>query len=787
MASHLAPGLYVERPQVAVAPIAGVPMDVAGFVGISERGPLDAAIALDGWPAFVDRFGGFLPDAFLAYAVRGFFENGGRRCHVVRVAAPTLETDLDTAAIQPPDRMSSIVLSTDGFAAGALVTMSQTATAVTAGPQPADRRLSIVTSARGFAEGSLVLLRQPGSPVGFSRVKRQDIAANTIDWVDPLGPAFDLTQPLELTAQRTDRRILDSISGTTFIWRRSLDPRLDLGLAIHFAAGAAASMAEIPDEDGLPLLAVFASSAGAWGDRLDVRITRSTVAETMSVTRPAPDAPDGLSVEKTSDMPVGSTVEVHQAGAASVRRLVTGVERRSRRLLWDTALPPAFDLGAAAGGAKPISVRRLGYALSVSIDGRLVEVFDKLALPPTTDTVDSPVNERSRYVRVERLITAGAGPYPWPDPTLPLMRRGTVRLQGGRDGVAMLRPVDVVGDAATPVRRGLRVFELVDEPAAIAIPDALIEPTPSIETAPPPAVEPDPCALAPAPEPPADPFAPAPDEGTAGFAPDAVAAIQDALVEHCEGRRDRIALLDPPRRRDERDPYAFDPLISWRERYDSTFAAVYYPWLLLADPLAGPNGPTRAVPPSGHVAGLFARTDTSTGVQSAPANLAVVWVAALPRQVSAAEQEILNPLGINCIRTFPGRGIRVYGARLVSSLPDWRYVNVRRLMIQIEKSLARALAWAVFQPNDPTFVRLVVGQIEAFLEALWERRGLAGRIAEEAFYVTALQPSGAADLGQFVVEIGVAPVIPAEFVVLRLTRSIDRLEFAEETQPVGNV
>jgi phage tail sheath protein FI len=163
----------------------------------------------------------------------------------------------------------------------------------------------------------------------------------------------------------------------------------------------------------------------------------------------------------------------------------------------------------------------------------------------------------------------------------------------------------------------------------------------------------------------------------------------------------------------------------------------------------------------------------------------LAWAVGVPRAIGATDQELLNPLAINCIRTFSGRGTRVYGARLASSLPDWHYLNVRRLLIVIEKSLALALAWTVFEPNNTTLLRLVVGQVEAFLEALWARRGLAGRTADEAFYVAPQFPPGAADLGQFVIEIGVAPVIPAEFVVVRLTRSIDRLEFAEVTQPMG--
>jgi hypothetical protein len=225
-------------------------------------------------------------------------------------------------------------------------------------------------------------------------------------------------------------------------------------------------------------------------------------------------------------MPVNATMEIRQLGVPAIRRRIAGHDTRQRRLIWDAALPAGFDLAGAASGAKPITIRRLGFALLVLVDNRLVEVFDKLSLPLTTDPINSPVNDRSRYIRPERLNTAGAVPYPWPDPTLPLLRSGVATLQGGRDGIAMLRETDVIGDDSLPERRGLRVFELVDEPAALAIPDALIEPTPPTEYDPPPVEEPDPCALEPEPEPPAAPPAPPPVES----APDFGLSVVEALL-----------------------------------------------------------------------------------------------------------------------------------------------------------------------------------------------------------------------------------------------------------------
>src|SRR5262249_37950978 len=161
----------------------------------------------------------------------------------------------------------------------------------------------------------------------------------------------------------------------------------------------------------------------------------------------------------------------------------------------------------------------------------------------------------------------------------------------------------------------------------------------------------------------------------------------------------------------------------------------------------------RDLPPGGHVAGLIARSELQFGVQKAPANMELAWTQSLEADVGAAVQGVLNPLGINCARRFAGRGLRGYGARPLSSDTNWTYLSVRRLMIQLRKSLERALAWAVFEPNGPHLQRLLVAMIEAFLEAMWQRGALSGASASDAFYVQLL-PGGAAlaDQGQLIIE-----------------------------------
>lgn len=779
MVTRLAPGLYVETPAIAPGPIPAVPMDVPAFVGIAERGPTDQAVAIEGWRAFVDNFGSFLPNAYLAYAVRGFFENGGRRAHIVRVAAPAVTTTLDTGAAQPADRLSSIVLSGRGFAAGALVAMTQHAGSMTTGAQPADRMSSILQDIRGFAAGDLVALSQASGPVSFRHIQSITASAKQLTWDQPLDAALNLASPFACTVDRADRRILGGVTGATFFWGHALDARFDLTLPITFAAGAAFGSGTLLDESGRPALAVSAASPGVWSDVVAVRLVRMTAGNTSSIARAAPDAPGTLTVANALAIPVGATVEVSQPGIpGKVRRRVTASDSRNRLLTFDAPLPAGYSLTDAANGTRPIALAHLAFGLSVFVDGRLAEAFTKLVMPAADE---SPVNASSQFIRISRLPSTTD--YPLPDPESAMLTEGAMRLSGGRDGIAMLTPMDFTGDPAIALRRGIRVFEMIDEPASLLLPDIMLQPVPAVETAPIPVPVPDPCLPQPVADPVALPPPPEPVESTPSLGLAGIAQVQAAMVAHCEARADRVAILDSPLFTDRPDPLDIEAVIAWRQSFDTSYGTFYYPWLSVYDPLATSGASLlRDLPPSGHVAGLWAQSELTMGVQKAPANMALSWTQALTEDPDRSLQAILNPLGINCFRRFSGRGLRLYGARTLSSDSNWRYVSVRRLLIQLRKSLARALAWSAFEPNGARLQHTLVALIETFLERMWERGALSGNTAEEAFYVT-LYPGGdgpaLAAEGQLVIEIGVAPVIPAEFVVLRIGKTEDGLSIAE--------
>lgn len=242
-----------------------------------------------------------------------------------------------------------------------------------------------------------------------------------------------------------------------------------------------------------------------------------------------------------------------------------------------------------------------------------------------------------------------------------------------------------------------------------------------------------------------------------------ITAVQQAMITHCENMQDRIAILDAPR---DMTPQAVG---RWRRdetNYNSMFAALYYPWLTVR----GPDGRPMDIPPSGHIAGVYARTDSTRGVHKAPANEVIRDVLRVATPISKGEQDTLNPYGVNCIRPFTGRGVLVWGARTLSDNAAWRYVNVRRLFNYVEGSIERGLQWVVFEPNDPDLWARVRRDVSAFLTGVWRDGMLFGRSPAEAFYVKCdeeLNPRDVRERGQLIVEVGLAPVRPAEFVIFR--------------------
>ncbi|MGW4702111.1 phage tail sheath family protein [Streptomyces sp. NPDC004285] len=304
---------------------------------------------------------------------------------------------------------------------------------------------------------------------------------------------------------------------------------------------------------------------------------------------------------------------------------------------------------------------------------------------------------------------------------------------------ARLDPAEYLGDAGA--RTGLAGLETIDEITMVAVPDLMS----AYQRG---AID---------------------DEG--------LRTVQVAVISHCEQMGDRVAVLDAP------PGLNAQQVRDWRMEeagYDSRFATLYYPWVRVFDPAAGHN---TTVPPSGHIAGVWARSDAERGVHKAPANEVIRGAVDLELRLSKGEQDLLNPIGVNCVRAFPGRGIRIWGARTLSSDPAWRYLNVRRLFNYLEESILLGTQWVVFEPNDDRLWSSIRRNVTAFLTEEWRRGALFGRTAAEAFYVKCDRennPQESIDQGRVVCEIGVSPVKPAEFVVFRLAQFSDSTSLIDE-------
>jgi uncharacterized protein len=654
----IAPGAYYQTVDAGAPPVTPFRTDITGFVGIAERGPIDLPIPIQSWRQFASWFGDLTGAGYLAYAVRAFFENGGRRCWVVRVASRDA------------------------------------------------------------------------------------------------------------------------------------------------AAGAVASSIEVGTSSG-PAWRIRASSEGAWGDDLSFTLREHNPGGAIS----ASSDPDGTFTEvpSTSGFARGTLVRITQDGAAGEWKVVSHVDPHRGRLYWThpdhwRRLPydrplTGFDLGA------PIVIRSVVYALGVYQGGRLIRFYEGLSLivendlygprrlappKPSFDTSTGAFVARPpEPVVIEELradLTDLRGLEVAPDDELVAA--------GGRDGLAALEVRDFVGeplaiddgpDAVAHKRRGLRALEEISEIAILAVPDAQVRPLEVHRLAPPVPCVPDPCVPNPPPEAIRVPHTP--PEHPPTFGSEELFRIQSEMILQCESKRDRFALLDPPFDAATNRLAGIRSILDWRARFDSKYAALYFPWVTVVDSLSALE-PTRLLPPSGHVAGTMAATDLAIGVHKAPANRRIEWAVDASFSIDEAGHGILNSAGINALLATGGRGLRVMGTRTISTDQEWRFVNVRRLMSMIEKTLEAALQWAVFEPNEALTRARTTMSVTFLLFGLHEAGMLAGATPEESFVVQCdldNNPQSERDLGRLIVEIGVAPSKPFEFIVVRVGRVNDAIEVTDST------
>lgn len=362
------------------------------------------------------------------------------------------------------------------------------------------------------------------------------------------------------------------------------------------------------------------------------------------------------------------------------------------------------------------------FTIVVKQGGKEAERHEGLSAKKGKTNVATVVNAASNLIRIEE-VSSGAVAERVP-------AAGDVSLTGGVSAApAQVSADEYVGDSST--RSGLGALEAIEGVTMVAVPDLMA----------------------------------AYEQGLIDL--EGVQTVQTAIIDHCENMGDRMAILDPP------PALNAQQIKDWRVEktgYDSKYATLYWPWVRVFDPAQGKNV---FMPPSGAIAGIWGRNDDTRGVHKAPANEVVRGAIDIEVNVTRGEHDQLNPEGINVIRAFPGQGIRVWGARTLSSDPAWRYINVRRLFNYLETSILNGTNWVVFEPNDLDLWQRIRRTISGFLMGSWRDGALFGATPDEAFYVkcdSETNPPDVVDAGQVICEIGIAPVKPAEFVVFRLSQ-----------------
>lgn len=743
MPEYLSPGVYVEEVDAGPRPIAGVSTSTAGMVGVTQRGPvLGKPKLVTNFLEFQTTFGGFVPEPeptvrdawannpseggrwwLFALAVKGFFDNGGQRLYVKRVAS------------------GDAVAAAGTFGQGLVSTIARDAAAGSTSLE--------LTHLIGFTGADTITILRGGDnvEVGTATMTSYNATTRRIVLSDPL--------PAEVKAGRGDYVQVGARATTPSLRFFSSSPgSFGNGVQVRVQPAVSTALPVLPDPaQGALFVTQFAEESPADSDTIvvnqvpgmtdlpaDVWILINNRRFPVEVGAPA----GGL---VTLTLPAGTQHPVWRVGLG-VRRV----------RLANTGPGPILRIGGASRlYENAVTQLDTGNALTsltvVSIENDLVtfddntpaEVFETAKLNLVEATVDTrftdpggaSVTETFRNLRLtpdtdpasvaavlagqSRLVGATALPDISTDPALfPVPATGSwLTLADGDDSFDGLSVADFVGtDGGSGRRTGIVALEDIDEVSVCAVPGVWA--------------------------------------GT----------VESALITHCELLKDRFAVLDP------QDGLDIEGIQTFRAAFDTRYAALYYPWLVTNDPFA-PTGFVE-VPPSGHVIGIYARTDTERGVHKAPANAVIRGIRTvdgIEQDITKRHQDLLNPKGINALRFFPGLGQRVWGARTLSSDSQWKYVNVRRLFLFLEESIDEGTQWVVFEPNDESLWALVRQTIANFLTTVWRSGALAGTTADEAFFVhcdrTTMTEDDIAN-GRLIVVIGVAPVFPAEFVIFRI-------------------
>jgi phage tail sheath protein FI len=767
MPEYLSPGVYVEE-ITGAQPIEGVSTSTTGFVGVTQKGPLDklGPVLVTSFPEFERTFGGYFTPGFsgagfnfLPHAVAGFFNNGGQRLYIKRVAnslaaptvataagglennagAPTLMTRLIDSVLAGATsvRLESLL----GLELGTTFTLTQAKNGITtASGTLTVTSYSYQTNTVWFTPALLTGFEAPYTTVAltgaaaFAPVPNAAHfalqAANPGIWGNtPADPTVAGLQ-VRITASTRAKAQVQGVSniggGTNNLVTLTSAQNFYAGAIVEFDTGGSSSV------NGNVTSGVFAP-----GEQVVQSVTnaRATLLElvpplllTQMIIGPVTGTPDpgDTWVGQTSHAVFTPSAAPVVAFAGKFYGKVQSVQgTKGIELVNGLNATQLAAVNANVGPVPPVPTwaRSCEFDIAASI-GNVNESFRGLTLDNTTPYFYGPtITNGSSLLSVPQPATPSDQTTQDPS-TMPVAADGlNVVMAGGTDGSAPTS-LDFIGQDFGPGNR-TGIAALVDA-QGISIIGA-----PGIT-----------------------------DQDT-----------QNALITQCETLKYRFAILDPKPSPSGGIPSVQD-IQTQRDLYDTKYAAVYYPRVIVTDPL---TGMPLTIPPSGHIAGIYAQTDNARGVWKAPANIVINGIDDLEIKLSKGDQDILNPEPDNicCLRDFraQGRGLRVYGARCITSLTEWKYINVRRLFIFLEASLDQGTQWAVFEPNDQKLWNRLIQSVSAFLTTVWREGGLMGAKAEQAYFVKCgydTMSQDDIDNGRLIMLVGVAPVFPAEFVIIRI-------------------
>jgi uncharacterized protein len=759
MAERLHPGVYVEEVSGGVRPIEGVSTSTAAFIGEAGRGIPGLAQFITSFADFERAFGGHRPGnaGLLATAVDGFFAAGGRRAYVVRVLpadavkglAPTLKTRVTT---NPPDAIKLVARGKGKWADAVRINITDSTNF------PVDAfSVQVLWSENGSSRvvESFEDVRMDPSHEDYvaermktSRyVEVEDLFAEAVDAsptttiIDPKAPvmtartqaSYLLYEDKVLTATWWDAGDPDAVPQQQLVKfsQAVLDTHLGGGAAPKFKDGSVkltgvqlqTVLNKVLTNFDVPAAATTPQVGIKVGKAPEVKIDPAGAATTYDLTGQTIVVTVNGAAQPPITVPAANVAAVtaaELAAALNVAGVTAGANGNSATLIGvgsETALPTLTVV------SNPTAAR-LTLASTAGVQGLGPDRFDGLRL-----TFGETITPTAPAVLRAIGFTGSARGYRRNSPANPAVRPAlttALKLAGGNDGALALTATDYEGDARE--RTGLHALDKVDV-NIVAIPGK-----------------------------------------------NEVSYIAIGIA-YCDNRGDCFFLADGPGGADRQIEVKPDDAKQFVEALPSRSknSAMFYPWIQVPDPVGVGRNPTRFVPPSGHVAGIFARTDITRGVWKAPAGIeaSVPEAVGLQYQVIDAEQDLLNPVSLNCLRQFPNVGIVSWGTRTLSSDPEWRYVPVRRMGLFLKESLRRGLKWAVFEPNDEELWGRIQINIKAFMMTLFRQGAFQGATPDEAFVVIcdrSTNPQENVDAGIVTARVAFAPLKPAEFVVIEISQ-----------------